>query len=102
LTKERRNERGRETFLEERKDSIKNITEHDISDYFSQEGNKYKKGVHKAGRRKNRNRKRHTKKNIYIRGNEQRRYMDLMIKRHANQIIMNNVARRVKEGLAIV
>jgi hypothetical protein len=42
------------------------------------------------------------KKNIYIRGNEQRRYMDLMIKRHANQIIMNNVARRVKEGLAIV
>jgi len=26
---------GRETFLKERKDNIKHITEHDISDYFS-------------------------------------------------------------------
>jgi len=61
LTKERRNERGRETFLEERKDSIKHITEHDISDYFSQKGNKSKK-LHKAGEKKEQESKKTKKK----------------------------------------
>jgi hypothetical protein len=32
---DRRNGRGRETFLRERKDGIGHIIEHDISDYFS-------------------------------------------------------------------
>ena len=43
------------------------------------------------GRKKKKSKE--TKKK-YIRGNEQRRYMDLMIKGHAIQIIMKNEARR--------
>lgn len=89
LTTERRKERGRETFLKERKDSIK---AHYGTRHFWLFLIKRKKveKIHKAVRRKNRNRTRQKK----IGRNEQRRYMNVMIKGHANQIIMKNEAIR--------
>jgi hypothetical protein len=50
-------------------------------------------------KRRNRNRKRQQKKREKeIRHNEQRRYMNVMIKGHANQIIIKNEARRERRA----